>query len=694
MDRTFIVKQNNNRSKQIILGLFVALSALGFQLLVLFGAFQKLGLSGGGESALRTKIVTVMESSSAFTDVILLVVIVLLLHLLAGLLMLIVYRLATWSPKWRESWLFFGLFALLCWFCLAGWATIIFPYSRQSSTLDLLFTYNNQYRLVLFAASLLVIIMTGFAVLRLGCKTLLAGRQKIPHLLVASLAVLLSGMVGVFSWFGPTNSDRPSTADRPDVYIIGIDSLNLEILRTTSIEELPALKGFLQNTVVFERVSTPLARTFPAWMSVLSGNYPVTSGVRINLQPREQIPTNQLISRRLQSIGYKTYYSTDETRFANIDQSFGFDGLLASRQGALDFLIGTFNDLWISNFLVNSTVFGHLFPYNFLNRAAYHHYLPSTYSTYLRGRMKRAYQLARKDQDPLFFAIHLCTPHWPYTITPSPEFSNIISTLQPDTDKYRQTLKVIDEQLASIFESIRQSGRYDQSWIFLISDHGEELPGYSSLSLTADSKQVVKFGHGTDVLSDEQYGVLLAIKSPENNSLRYDPDTRVSASLVDIAPTIAEIAGLEVNMDGVSLLSTTISSRTRVILRESGYTPTSVGKSGVTEAALINNVADFYKTSSDGRFEFKSELLPEIFRTKSRAIEYENEILGLEYQYDSKSWLWRIKQENIVSSFAPSSQEASLHQGMIDRFCAHWSRDLQSENLCGDSIINSAQNNQ
>ena len=55
--------------------------------------------------------------------------------------------------------------------------------------------------------------------------------------------------------------------------------------------------------------------------------------------------------------GYQTIYATDEVRFANIDQSFGFDQLITPPIGAADFLLGKAGDLPLVN-LVSPTRVG------------------------------------------------------------------------------------------------------------------------------------------------------------------------------------------------------------------------------------------------------------------------------------------------------------------------------------------------
>ena len=70
------------------------------------------------------------------------------------------------------------------------------------------------------------------------------------------------------------------------------------------------------------------------------------------------------LATRLKNAGYETVYATDEKRFSNIDESFGFDSILGPPMGAADFLLGTINDFPFSNLIVNTRLGRILFPYS------------------------------------------------------------------------------------------------------------------------------------------------------------------------------------------------------------------------------------------------------------------------------------------------------------------------------------------
>ena len=119
---------------------------------------------------------------------------------------------------------------------------------------------------------------------------------------------------------------------------------------------------------MFKDTTTPAARTFSSWTAILTGRPPTITGARFNLAERSSVRANPTFADVLQDLGYQTIYSTDEVRFANIDESFGFDQVVTPRIGASDFLIGTYNELPLSSLVINTRIGQWLFPFSAANR--------------------------------------------------------------------------------------------------------------------------------------------------------------------------------------------------------------------------------------------------------------------------------------------------------------------------------------
>src|SRR5690606_21273912 len=147
----------------------------------------------------------------------------------------------------------------------------------------------------------------------------------------------------------PSDSVRSGPIAAPNIIFIGLDSVRPDMV-TDAKSLTPTLRSLLNEQVEFVNVTTPLARTFASWSAIFSGQNPATDSVRCNLDPRDLIDTSSWLPSRLKEFGYSTTYITDEARFANIDESFGFDRVIAPEIGLGDFVFGTFMDFAPLNF--------------------------------------------------------------------------------------------------------------------------------------------------------------------------------------------------------------------------------------------------------------------------------------------------------------------------------------------------------
>lgn len=115
------------------------------------------------------------------------------------------------------------------------------------------------------------------------------------------------------------------------------------------------------------------------------------------------------IAWMLKRQGYTTIYATDDRRFNNIDKEFGFEEVIGPKLGINDVILGTSNDLPLSNLLINFRISSWLFPYNYSNRASYFSYYPQTFTTKLKHDLASDVHTM-----PVFLGVHFTLPHWPY----------------------------------------------------------------------------------------------------------------------------------------------------------------------------------------------------------------------------------------------------------------------------------------
>lgn len=349
-----------------------------------------------------------------------------------------------------------------------------------------------------------------------------------------------------------------ATHARPNVIIVGIDSLRPDYLTFFGSEktQTPFLDQLLVASTVFGEAVTPLARTFPSWTSILTGQYPSQVNVRSNLAEQEKANLTQALPAQLQKHGYYTIYATDETRFSNMSQQFGFNEIVTPPIGLNDFLVGTFNDFPLSNLLVNTKIGKWLFPYSYGNRPVYFTYEPDSFLSLLQPTLEAQYK------QPVFLAVHFCLPHSPYM------WSDLQGEGLTPQQRYEKSISRVDEQIRDFFTLLKQNHFLEHAIVVVLSDHGEalELNGdrLTEKSLyVGNPKKIPKFyppslenedwnqsaGHGTDVLGLTQYHTLLAFQLRGAGDVQTIGTIPGVVSLTEIKPTILQLLGL-IKKDG------------------------------------------------------------------------------------------------------------------------------------------------
>ncbi|MET4693157.1 sulfatase-like hydrolase/transferase [Endozoicomonas lisbonensis] len=441
--------------------------------------------------------------------------------------------------------------------------------------------------------------------------------------LVGALTIYLSRgwvLLLVAAWLLPFTSTTKHTvaeSEQPNIFIIGVDSLRADIIEAEQ-SPAPVLKAITESSAYFKNTLTPVARTFPAWISILTGNAPQTTGVRINLQNVSEMDWSQTLPSILQTRGYQTAYITDEKRFSNIDHRYGFDVLGGPEIGAYDFMLGRINDFPLSNLVMNSGLGKKLFRYTHLNRAADHVYDPDYFvdkTIELLGGMG--------SKGSVFAAVHLCLPHWPYVWGDAGRDKTLFV-------RYLKAAAEADRQVGRLLDGLQRKGMLENSIVVFLSDHGEAFPtAYENgkpLFPWLSEKYVDYVGlHGTDLLSINQNRVLLAIKDYRPKA-RFNPQTVTEvASLMDIAPTLLGLVGMERPsdryFDGVDLLAEGSEAilQSRTLFLETGFTVEAMFRAkGLNLTDIVNESFDFYEIDTDtGRLQVKHDSAHSLIENKS-----------------------------------------------------------------------------
>lgn len=461
--------------------------------------------------------------------------------------------------------------------CLFSLNAYFFPLSQFSRLFSIFFS---TYLLLVLA------LLSGFILLTLTLYAVIqSARNYWRYGLSISLIACLAFLPSYFKKM------PVFTNTKPNIIIIGIDSLSPE---TLSPEITPNFWYYLQNSTHFTEVISPLARTYPAWISILTGQYPIHHQARENLTASKQIHFQDSIAWRLQKTGYQTYFATDDRRFNNMDNQLGFQKIIGPRIGVNEILTSSFYDFPLSNLLINFSFSHWLLPYHYINRASAFSYYPATFNKAIKASL----QDLQVDK-PLFLAVHYTLPHWPYAwATTKPQDLNDAFDVNHKEKLYRQAVHEADKQAGVLLHYLQKNHALNNALLVLLSDHGEVM--YKNGSRIIDSERYQEkasspllqyfaektstdanksAGHGSDLLSPAQFHSVLGMIRYDHGKMTNTKQvisTRVS--LLDIAPTILSFLHLKSQtMDGESLLDALnhklLTLGARCFMLESGMLP-------------------------------------------------------------------------------------------------------------------------
>lgn len=500
----------------------------------------------------------------------------------------------------------------------------------------------------------------------------------------------------------PTTIHDAATRDKPNIIIIGIDSLRPDFLSYFGSEHTtPFFDAFLEQATVFSDAVTPTGRTYPSWVSILTGKHPVLTGARSNLANEGDIHFIQSLPKILSNVGYQTVYATDETRFNNIDEHYDFDHAITPPIGVTEFIIGSSNDFPLSNLLVNTRLGKWLFPYNYGNRPSFFNYNPDSFLQLINDNIQA------DRQQSLFLAIHFCLPHHPYL------WGGFNTANTTSREWYRASIARVDQQLNDFFAILNNKKLLDHAIVILLSDHGEtlEMPGdrITEADLYIKSGKEVSFprfyppskdeepvnmagGHGTDVLGLPQYHSLLAFRLYGTGFQQIGVIPGV-VSLMDIKPTILDIIKVKLksalrDSEGRSLAGIVADKSEPAPLRhifiESNFSPVAIRTTYPDMAeTLLEGIKIFEINPASARLTVKSSMRDMIIASKQFADIYDHWMLALYPQKDNtrmpilvdlKSGQWT---NNLDSQFARQSPAKEMKQRLESFYFSHRYSQIQ-----------------
>lgn len=394
-------------------------------------------------------------------------------------------------------------------------------------------------------------------ILSLGRMPALSGLLEpgqVVFAIVASLALLVLGFtrwggvlvaavlavpLATLLWrTGPTSGAAPPRAGRPDVLMVVLDTLRGDLLDADVVARggMPNLERFWSEAVRFERAYTPGNRTMVAMPGVMTSLLPNAVGYRISKDA-------ETLAEYLHAAGWETHGMTANPLVsASMGFDQGFDSWSDSHEWA-SFLVGDLR-----------RVVGVLWPrwaYRLGVSSSRFYYRPVT------EIRRRATRIATEADRPTFLYVHTMDMHGPYlpprrllgegyrdadflsyfeflrlppaeVRAPGPRLARQIANLR---ERYAAELRFTDGELGKIFDALRAAGRWDDTLVWVLSDHGESFG------------EAGHAGHGGWNTTTSVLHVPLAMKPPASWGI--EPRALdVPVSTLDVLPTTLSLLGV------------------------------------------------------------------------------------------------------------------------------------------------------
>ncbi|MFN2286548.1 MAG: sulfatase [Anaerolineae bacterium] len=343
-----------------------------------------------------------------------------------------------------------------------------------------------------------------------------------------------------------------------NVVLLTVDCLRADRLGVMGQTQglTPNLDALVSQSTVFPQAFAVGPRTPESFPAILASTYPLTFNADWHLP--EKLTT---LAEILQRAGYATAaFHSNPYLSLNLGYGKGFSSFWDSMEttSAVSKLASRAK-LIIKR---DSTL------YRFLRRLARRFETQAEISYYTRAEEVngRAIKWLQNQQSPFFLWLHYMDLHYPYNPPvsfvqrvrpegiPKAQQADIVSRslekpesiTQAETqileDLYNAGLLYVDEGIGNLLSVLKQLNLFDDTFVFVTADHGEEFLEHGS------------FGHGVKIhllkanrpilkLYDELLHVPLVLRSPISTMM----PRRVSSlvSLIDLAPTLVDLLDIE-----------------------------------------------------------------------------------------------------------------------------------------------------
>lgn len=482
---------------------------------------------------------------------------------------------------------------------------------------------------------------------------------------------------------------RPSPdaapAAQPNLVIIGLDSMRRDLAVDAHGDRLaPQLAAVRREAWVEANVVTPLAHTFPSWTTILTGEHPQASGARYNLAARGKVDAAASLAWTMKARGYRTIYATDETRFSNIGENFGFDEVIAPQPGVSDFLLAQFFDQPLVNLAVQLPGAEWLLPALAGNRAFAHAYQPTRFL----DRLEQA--IGAAGDRPTFIAVHLCLAHWPFF---SAERAGMVEGYPSDV--YFPAAAQVDRQFGELRARLTALGYLRPDGLeVILADHGEatrhDLIDQPRPTLHGGVKQGPSFppGHGNSLLVPEQWQTFTLFRGRSARGAIVPGRSDRLASLEDLAPTLRRLLALGGGDAAAPVMAVAdgigpaTPPRTHVLM-ETGFTPEGFDAANPDGDKALRIAESSFDVQADGRVEMKGWVYDETLPYKQVGVTDGRHVLTVTGRKTRPLLVAQDLATRHSEIWAADAVEVAARPVLLDAACAEPSIRVRIPGWCG-----------
>jgi arylsulfatase A-like enzyme len=402
----------------------------------------------------------------------------------------------------------------------------------------------------------------------------LINQNQMADLIAMWAAVLFfTGAITWAAWLPearpPRRTPKHAADAPPNILMIGSDTLRADRLGKLGYRRAltPNIDQLAEHGVLFSNCYVPCARTAPSLISLMTGTWPHTHGIRDNFNADDVTRLKvDALPHLLKAQGYRTAAISDWCGSDMGKFSFGFD------------YTDLPEDQWNLKYLIRQgpkdlRLFLSLFTHNRLGRLLLPeiYYLGGVPLTKPMGKYARHLVSGLADStQPFFLNVFYSTTHPPFA-SEWPWYTRFSDPTYNGESKFAMT------RLTDPFEIIRQQGapkeEFDLDQIIDLYDGcvaefddevGKMLRHLDVCGLASNTIVVVYSDHGMEFFEHDTWGqgnsavgnfsshIPLLIRDPRRNACGIVDQVVRS---IDLAPTLLELIGanLVTSMDGVSL---------------------------------------------------------------------------------------------------------------------------------------------